>query len=59
MDVAGVFALRRSFLTATWTSGDVATRAGPDAHSVRVGVGACGNCLVLTHASLRQQHGSR
>ena len=57
MDVAGVLALRRSFLTATWTSGDVVTRANPDAHFVCAGVGACGNCLVLTRASLRQQHG--
>ena len=58
MDVVGFFALRRSFLTATWTSGDVVTRANPDAHFVCAGVGACGNCLVLTRASLRQQHGS-
>ena len=58
MDVAGVLALRRSILTATWASGDVVTRANPDAHFVCAGVGACGNCLVLTRASLRQQHGS-
>ena len=58
MDVAGVLALRRSILTATWASGDVVTRANPDAHFVCAGVGACGNCLVLTRASfkLRQQH---
>ena len=34
MDVAGFFALRDSFLAATWTSGDVAARAIHVAYSV-------------------------